>query len=167
MRLKIAAWCILAMACMIVLDQATKAIAMTTLPEFSGSDGVISLGTIINVEPPELMPIRIFMGLFVYAYVWSLRLPKSVLCMWTAGGLSNIMEFISNGGVVDFIGIRDWSGDEFTVYNVADGIIYMGFAVLIIYAVAGKVRATDFIVGSAFLRPEDWGYKNVESKESK
>jgi hypothetical protein len=148
---------------MILLDQATKAAATALLPAFDGGDGLFSLGFLLHPEPDDTRSLVVGTGLAFYAYAWSLNLPKPVLCAWTAGGLSNLLELWANGAVVDFVGISN-GADAFTVFNVADVIIVVGFVALLGYTVAGKVRATDFMVGSAFLRPEDWGW-NGKSKE--
>lgn len=155
--------CLLAIAAMVMLDQGSKAAACALLPQFEGGDELFAAGTLLNAEFGMAKALIITVGLAFYAYAWSLNLPKPILCMWTAGGMSNLVELAIRGSVVDFIGFNT-EPDHFLVFNLADVMIAMGFVALIGYAIAGRVRATDMVMGSAFLSPEDWGRVEVPNK---
>lgn len=144
---------------LICLDQATKAVAVAYLPEFgttfSTPDPLISFGVIYHEEPEDYrIPVGV-LGILLLFYLWSLRLPMPSLVLWSGGGLSNIFEFFLNGRVVDFVGIREQGG--YLVWNIADLMILTGFLILVICALFGKIRARDFIMGSRFMTPTDWG----------
>lgn len=135
---------------LILVDQVSKALAFLLLPDFYG-EGFLSLGVILHYGPEGGCAAKLAVGLLFLAYAWSTTLPRTILYLWTAGGLSNMLEYACFGSVVDFIGVESTPG-AFVIFNVADVFIVLGFAMLFWYALSDRLGATAFLPGGAFLK---------------
>ena len=131
-------------------DRVTKHLAMTTLAGNSGHSfladtvrldyhenpgGFLSLGATWSPATRAAV-FQVSNGIFLigilliaHRFQWS-RLAKAGLVMFVAGGLSNLIDRVAIGQVIDFmnIGIGPWRTG---IFNVADVAIMAGVALLV------------------------------------
>jgi signal peptidase II len=113
----------------VVLDQLSKLVVLRYLPgivvinsRFAFSLGPSVSGVVIIVI------ILTLLALFLTKYYKKSKNLENILVVVVAsGGLSNAVDRITQGGVVDFIRLG-----SFPVFNLADALISMGLIYLII-----------------------------------
>ncbi|HWI16580.1 MAG TPA: signal peptidase II [Vicinamibacterales bacterium] len=132
-------------------DRVTKHLAVTSL---AGSDGYSYLGDTVRLDYHEnkggflsagatwqpgtrALVFQLANGLFLmgvlvmaHRFEWS-RMAKAGLVMFVAGGLSNLIDRVALGGVIDFLNVG--IGPVRTgIFNVADVAIMAGIALLVV-----------------------------------
>ena len=143
-------------------DRVTKHYAMTTLAgtpsqSFLGDTvrldyqenpgGFLSAGAGWNAQTRTVV-FQLANGAFLlgtlfmaYRYKWS-RLAAVGLILFVAGGLSNLIDRVAIGTVIDFlnIGVGPWRTG---IFNVADVAIMAGIAILIVDQTLSRRRIND------------------------
>ena len=66
------------------------------------------------------------------------RITKITLCMIIAGGISNLMERIFLGHVIDYINVSDLF--KFPIFNLADIYIVVGWVLLVVITIIYSVK---------------------------
>ncbi|MCA9385458.1 signal peptidase II [Candidatus Dojkabacteria bacterium] len=77
-------------------------------------------------------------GVMVMVYLLKSSQPKIAFLLLLAGGLSNLIDRIVYGGVIDFIRIG-----SLPIFNFADSIINLGLVIFIIYIVKDWMSRLD------------------------
>lgn len=126
----------------LILDQAVKLLMVNNQNEIDILQGILKLnysentgiafgiasGNVVKVLVTEILVLFILIR-FLTRQIENINLmPKISLSFIIAGGLSNIIDRIIRGKVIDYI---DISGviNEFPIFNIADIFIVVGFII--------------------------------------
>jgi signal peptidase II len=140
-------WCAVAAAITVILDQFTKALAVSRLQGAPVSivSGVIELrltrnpGSAFGLATPSWVAIAVSVVVCVVVLLYLTRggarsgARGLVLGMVVGGALGNLVDRIRMGAVIDFIDLRVWP-----VFNVADIAITVGVGLLMIEVIRHK-----------------------------
>ena len=139
-------------ACIVVLDQATKAVvrerfaldeSMTIIPGFFDLTRVHNTGTAFGFMNGTDFPFKTMVfavvalgalaGLAMYAasLPYEQWLARTGLALILGGAAGNLIDRVASGYVVDFVDLY-WSGWHFWAFNVADAAITVGVALMIL-----------------------------------
>jgi signal peptidase II len=153
------AWLLLA-AAVVVLDQASKAWVVASIPY---NDGVSVTGffNLVFVFNPGAafsflsgadgwqrwfflalaLGISVWIGLMIRTHAAE-RLQPAALALVLGGALGNAIDRVWHGAVVDFLDFH-YAGWHFWAFNVADSAISLGVALLLLHQLIHKEAAHD------------------------
>lgn len=142
MKNKVVRSLIIIITILIVIDQVSKFLIITIVPEGIGKD-YLKIETIKNTGMAfgfnEGNVRNIFLTIFVLAIVINFiknqldRIDKKTiisLSLVLAGGISNLIDRLFRGGVLDFIKIY-----KLPIFNIADLYVLIGWILLIIFLI--------------------------------
>jgi signal peptidase II len=143
---------LLLVAAVAVLDQATKALVVRSIPLHDHVplvDGLLSLSHVRNrgaafgilsdwdlpYQPAILGALSLAALAAIAAYFWRLpataRLPRLALALVLGGAVGNLVDRARLGYVVDFIHVY-WREHQWPDFNVADSAITVGVVLLVL-----------------------------------
>lgn len=136
---------------LVFMDQTSKFWALNYWPEFDGnsfyqSGCTTAVGRMLNHRDQLFGWFTSLFGIYLIALFWTSRIPMPILALWTAGGLSNLMEMMFRGYVVDFLVLR-W-GNGAIIGNIAD--CYIVIAIIALAVSAPFLKWKDLVIGSRF-----------------
>lgn len=119
----------------VIFDQLSKGIAIT-FAKTTCNTGV-ALGFLQNL--PVIIPITILAGLAYLLKKENQTERKIAYCLILGGGVSNLIDRIARGCVVDFIDLKMWpsltwlspSLTRWPRFNLADSVITIGVLILV------------------------------------
>lgn len=127
---------------LLVLDQVAKLYMLMEKPQIELFHGFLSLsyventgsafgiasGNLLTVMVSNLIILAIIVKFMINQFDRMDKLTKIILCIVLAGGISNLIDRIAHGFVVDYIKIDLFS---FPVFNLADIYIVVGWIMLV------------------------------------
>ncbi len=149
-------WMLLVAACIVILDQITKAFAVSALTYavphtvFPGFDLLLvhnpgaAFSFFSQAGGMQRWALAgIAAGASIFITVWLTRVPKTQLLLGVAlacilgGALGNLYDRVALGYVIDFISVyyRQW---RFATFNVADMALNVGAALMVLDILRGK-----------------------------
>ena len=150
-------WAVFLIVVLIIVDQVTKRVMLALVfdpprtIEVTGFFNLVpvwnsgvSFGLLGNSETSRWILVGLALGITGFLLVWLVRAGAGVvvfaLTLVVAGALSNVIDRVLYGAVVDFVDVHGF-GLHWPAFNVADVVIVVGTALLLYDGLLGSPRA--------------------------
>lgn len=111
-----------------------------TYAQNTGGAFSIGQGSLITVVLVNFIVLGIIIRFFILQFQKMDKITKVILCLVLAGGISNLIDRLVRGFVVDYIDINSWL--SFPIFNLADIYVVIGWTMLILITIHYTIKET-------------------------